>query len=162
MNPVTFRPFQAGDEVAFRELNEAWISQYFSIEPKDLEVLGDPVEHILRPGGEIVLALLGDRIVGCCALLAMADGGFELGKMAVAKECRGRGVGKAMLAHAIGRARALGAPRIYLETNTILPNAIHLYESQGFSHLPAERVRRSPYARSNLYMEMFLEGGSAK
>src|SRR5580658_8382066 len=125
MIPLTFRPFQAGDETAFRELNEAWISQYFEIEP-------------------IVLALLGDRIVGCCALLAMADGGFELGKMSVAEDCRGRGVGKAMLAHVIGRARALGAPRIYLETNTILPNAIHLYESHGFSHLPPERVRRSP------------------
>jgi putative acetyltransferase len=159
---VTFRPFQTGDEAVFRELNEAWIGQYFSIEAKDREVLGDPVAHILTPGGEIVIALLGDRIVGCCALLAMGDGGFELGKMAVSEECRGRGIGKAMLAHAIGRARELGARRLYLETNTKLPNAIHLYESHGFSHLPPERVRRSPYARSNLYMEMFLEGGLAK
>jgi len=162
MKSLTFRPFQSGDAAAFRQLNEAWITQYFSLEPIDRDVLGDPVEHILRPGGEIVLALLGDRVVGCCALLAMDGGGFELGKMAVAEDCRGRGIGKTMLAHVIERARALGAPRIYLETNTILPNAIHLYESHGFSHLPAERVRRSPYARSNLYMEMFLERGSEK
>ncbi len=162
MNPVTFRPFQTGDEAAFRELNEAWISQYFEIEPIDREVLGDPVAQILGPGGEIVIALLGDRIVGCCALLVMADGVFALGKMAVAEECRGRGIGKAMLAHVIGRAREIGARRLYLESNTKLPNAVHLYESHGFTHLPPERVRRSPYARSNLYMEMFLEGGSAK
>jgi putative acetyltransferase len=162
MIPLTLRPFRTGDETAFRELNEAWIRQYFAIEEKDREVLGDPVEHILRPGGVIVMALLGDRVIGCCALLAMVDGGFELGKMAVAEECRGRGVGKELLAHVIGRARALGAPRVYLETSTKLPNAIHLYESCGFSHLPPERVRRSPYARSNQYMEMFLDGGSAK
>ncbi len=156
MKPLTFRPFRPGDETAFRELNEAWIRQFFSMESKDIEVLGDPAEHILRPGGEIVMALLGDRIVGCCALLAMADGGFELGKMAVAEDCRGSGVGRAMLAYVIERARALGAPRVYLETNTKLSNAVHLYESQGFSHLPAERVRPSPYARSNMYMEMVL------
>ena len=156
MNPLTFRSFQPGDETAFRELNEAWIRQYFSIEPKDVEVLGDPVEHIIRAGGQIVMATIGDQAVGCCALLAMADGGFELGKMAVAEECRGQGVGKRLLAHVVERARQLGAKRLYLETSTRLPNAIHLYEAQGFTHLPPEHVRRSPYARSNQYMELFL------
>jgi putative acetyltransferase len=156
---LTFRPFQTGDETAFRELNEAWIRQFFTIEPKDVEVLGDPVQHILRPGGEIVMAILDCRPVGCCALLAMADGSFELGKMAVDEECRGRGVGKELLAQVVERARRMGAKRLYLETSTKLPNAIHLYESQGFRHLPPERVRQSPYARSNLYMEMFFDGG---
>ena len=156
MNPLTFRPFQPGDEAAFRELNEAWIRQYFSMEPKDAEVLGDPVEHILRPGGQIVMATIDDRAVACCALLPMADGGFELGKMAVAEECRGQGVGKKLLSYVVGRARQLGARRLYQETSTRLPNAIHVYEAQGFTHLSPERVRRSPYARSNVYMELFL------
>lgn len=156
MQSLIFRPFQAGDETAFRELNEAWIRQFFAIEAKDLEVLGDPVEHILRPGGEIVMAILDERPVGCCALLAMPEGSFELGKMAVAEEHRGRGVGKELLAAVVDRARQIGAKRLYLETSTKLPNAIHLYERQGFSHLPPERVRQSPYARSNVYMEMFL------
>jgi putative acetyltransferase len=150
---LIFRPFQPGDEAAFRELNEAWIRQFFAIEPKDLEVLGNPVENILRPGGEIVMAILDERPVGCCALLAMEDGSFELGKMAVAEECRGRGVGKELLAAVVNRARQIGAKRLYLETSTKLPNAIHLYEQQGFKHLPA---RQSPYARSNVYMELFL------
>ena len=73
MKPLTFRPFQTGDETAFRELNEAWISQYFSIELKDREVLGDPAQHILRPGGEILTVLLADRVIGCCALLGIAQ-----------------------------------------------------------------------------------------
>ena len=157
MTPLTFRLFQSGDETAFRELNEAWIRQYFSIEAKDEEVLGDPVGHILRPGGQIVMAILDGRVVGCCALLAMTDGAFEIGKMAVAEECRDGGIGRQLLAHVVEYARQLHAKRLYLETNTKLPNAVHLYEAQGFIHLPPERVRRSPYARSNLYMEMFLE-----
>jgi putative acetyltransferase len=119
-------------------------------------VLGDPVEHILRPGGEIVMAILGDRAIGCCALLAMGDGSFEIGKMAVSEESRGLGIGRKLLARVIDRAREMGATRLYLETNTKLPNAIHLYEAQGFVRLPPERVRQSPYTRSNVYMEMFL------
>jgi putative acetyltransferase len=156
MNALIFRPFEAGDETAFRELNEAWIQQFFAIESKDREVLGDPVGHILRPGGEIVIAVLGDRAIGCCALLAMGNGSFEIGKMAVSEERRGLGVGRKLLAQIIGRAREIGAKRLYLETSTKLPNAIHLYEAQGFTHLPPERVRQSPYARSDVYMEMFL------
>src|SRR5215469_10423089 len=156
MESLTFRPFQAGDEAAFHELNEAWIQQYFSIEPKDREVLGDPATHILRPGGEIVMATLDGRAVGCCALLAIGDGSFEIGKMAVAEESRGLGIGRKLLARVVERAREMRARRLYLESSTKLPNAIHLYEAQGFVRLPAERVKPSPYARSNVYMEMFL------
>jgi putative acetyltransferase len=82
---VTFRPFQSGDETAFRELKQAWIGRYFSIEPKDEEMLRDPAEQILQPGGQIVMATLADRAIGCCAILPMADGGFE-----IAKNGRGR------------------------------------------------------------------------
>jgi len=156
MKSPRFRPFQAGDETAFRELNEAWIQQFFSIEAKDREVLGDPVRYILRPGGEIVMAILGDRAIGCCALLAMGEGSFEIGKMAVSEESRGLGVGRKLLTRVVERAREMGAKRLYLETSTKLPNAIHLYEAQGFVRLAPERVRQSPYVRSDVYMEMFL------
>lgn len=157
MESLLFRMFESGDETAFRELNEAWIRRYFAIEPKDLEVLGDPRRHILDRGGEIVMALLDRKPVGCCALLAMPDDCFEIGKMAVAEQLRGRGIGRGLLAYAIQRGRDRGAKRLYLETSTKLPNAIHLYESQGFRHLPPERVQPSPYTRSDLFMEMFLE-----
>jgi hypothetical protein len=50
----------------------------------------------------------------------------------------------------------LFATRLYLETNSKLQNAIHVYESLGFTHLPAESVKPSPYARANVYMEMWL------
>ena len=157
MKSLLFRMFKSGDEDAFRELNEAWIRQYFAIEPKDLEVLGDPVRHILDHGGEIVMAVLDEKPVGCCALLAMPERSFEIGKMAVVEECRGQGIGRALLAHAIRRGHERGAKRLYLETSTKLPNAIHLYESQGFRYLRVERVQPSPYSRSDLFMEMFLE-----
>jgi GNAT superfamily N-acetyltransferase len=157
MECLLFRMFEPGDETPFRELNEAWIRHYFAIEPKDVEVLGDPVRHILDRGGDILMALVEGKPAGCCALLAMPERCFEIGKMAVAEEFRGRGIGRSLLAEAVKRGRERGAKRLYLETSTKLPAAIHLYESHGFRYLPPERVRRSPYARSDLYMEMFLE-----
>jgi GNAT superfamily N-acetyltransferase len=59
--------------------------------------------------------------------------------------------------YAIDRARSNGAKRLYLETSKKLPNAIHLYETVGFCHLPPERVKPSPYARAEVFMEMLLE-----
>jgi GNAT superfamily N-acetyltransferase len=152
-----FRPFRPGDETAFWELNEAWIRQIFAIEDKDIEVLRHPVEYILNPGGEIVMVDLSGRTIGCCALLVMpkhAETTFEIGKMAVVEELRGAGIGRKLLAHMIRRGWERGAQRLYLETSTKLPNAVHLYEALGFRHLPPERVTPSPYARSNVYMEL--------
>lgn len=156
---MTVRPFKTGDETAFRELNEAWIADIFVVEDKDWEVLNDPVGQILRPGGALLMAVEDGVAIGTCALLPMKDGAFEVAKMTVAEKCRGLGIGKKLLAHVIEYARAMGASRLYLETNNKLANAIHVYESLGFRHLPPELVHPSPYARANVYMELMLTVG---
>jgi len=156
LSQVEFRHFAPGDEAAFRELNEAWIGGHFVVEDKDREVLDDPVTHILRPGGALIMAVQDGVAIGTCALLAMEEGAFEVAKMTVAEQHRGLGVGRKLLAHVIEYARGNGAKRLYLETNNKLVNAIHVYESLGFRHLPAERVHPSPYARANVYMELWL------
>ncbi len=153
---ICYRTFQPGDETAFRELNEAWIKSLFAMEEKDHEILSDPATHILKPGGQIVMALDGDKAVGCCALLPKEVVCFELGKMAVHDSHRGKGIGRGIVQFAIEWARAAGAKRLYLESNAKLADAVHLYESCGFTHLPPERVKPSPYARSGVYMEMWL------
>ncbi len=153
---VAFRPFRSGDETAFKALNEAWIRLYFAMEKADLKALDDPEGYILKPGGAIVIAESGGVPVGTCALLAMGGGGFEVAKMAVAEHVQGQGIGKKLLAHVIEHARALGAKRMYLETNHKLQSAIHVYESLGFRHLPPEKIQPSPYARADVYMELSL------
>ena len=152
---LVLRTFQPGDEKAFRELNEAWISKYFALEPGDREVLNDPHEKILAPGGEIFFADLNGTIVGCCALVVIGAHEYELAKMTVAEDARGQGIGRKLLAFAIEHARTLGAHRLYLESNTKAAPAIHLYEELGFRHLPAPE-HASKYARANVFMEMFL------
>ncbi|HWC16357.1 MAG TPA: GNAT family N-acetyltransferase [Terriglobales bacterium] len=153
---IRVRPFQPGDEIAFRELNEAWIAKYFTIEEAERPYLEDPVGKILAIGGHIFLAVAGEDPVGCCALIPTQPGEFELAKMAVQESLRGRGIGRKILDYTIVQAKNIGATRLYLETNRKLANAIHLYESVGFQHVAPELVIPSPYARANVFMELSL------
>ena len=83
-------------------------------------------------------------------------GDFEVAKMAVTEGWQGRGIGRMILDAVIAEAKRIDARRLHLDTNSKLPSAIHLYESVGFRHLPAEQAKASPYARSNVSMEMML------
>jgi len=154
---VLIREFQPGDEAAFRRLNEEWIIQHFILEPKDEASLADPQGTILDHGGRIFFAVRADHLVECCALLAMAPGEFEVAKMAVTESSRRAGIGRRLLEKIIAEVHASGAHRLYLETNRQLVAAIRLYESLGFRHVPSERVVQSPYARANVYMELYLD-----
>lgn len=154
---VIIRDFEPGDEEDFRRLNEEWIVRYFEMEEKDRQSLLEPRQTILNGGGRILLAVRNGQAIGCCALKPMGEGEFEVAKMAVTPSAQGTGVGRRLLAGVIEAARSMGARRLYLETNHLLTPAIHLYESIGFRHIPAERVVPSPYARADVYMEMALE-----
>jgi len=148
---VDFEPRHAQ---AWRTLNEAWISRHFAIEPADAEVLADPVGKVIAPGGHIFMAEdAADRPVGCVGLKAMPDGGFEVIKMTVSEAARGTGLGRDLMQACIDRARALGAPRLYLETNSALGPALGLYRAMGFVDLPRQDT---PYARCDVWMALEL------
>jgi len=156
MTGLTIRSFQAEDAEAFRLLNEEWITRYFTLEEKDRETLGDPQRNILSKGGHIFVVVEGERCVGCVALIKMADGVFEVSKMAVSPELRGRGVGRRLLEYTVEQARRLGAKSLFLGSSTKLKNAVHLYESIGFKHVPPEKLPPMPYVRADVFMEMPL------
>jgi GNAT superfamily N-acetyltransferase len=153
---VEIRPFQTGeDAIAFKSLNEEWITRYFTLEPMDRQNLEDPEGRILRKGGHIFMAYFGRQAVGCVALIPMQGGVYELAKMAVTPEMRGLGIGRKLLQHAIAEAKQIGAKSLFLGSNSRLENAIHLYESVGFRHVPAHTLEM-PYARANVFMELPL------
>jgi N-acetylglutamate synthase-like GNAT family acetyltransferase len=153
---IEVRDFHAGDEEAFWSLNEAWISKLFVLEEKDRRTLREPYKYILALGGRIYMACRDGETVGCCALLKRDNGTYELGKMGVAEREQGKGVGRKLLEHAVADARKFGVRRLYLESNRKLVNAIHLYESIGFTHLDPADIVPSPYKRSDVFMEMIL------
>jgi putative acetyltransferase len=154
---LIIREFCPGDAADFRRLNEEWIVRYFvALEEKDEETLADPQGTILDRGGRIFLAVRDGRTVGCCALRRLTASEFEVAKMAVAVSSRRAGIGRSLLQKVIAEARGLGTHRLYLETNRKLEGAIRLYESLGFRHISADRVVPSPYARADVFMELFL------
>ena len=152
--PVRLRDFRPGDQAIFRQLNVEWISHYFALEPADLKALDHPEEYILRPGGSILLAEMGGAVVGTCALIKMAAGSYELGKMAVAPAAQGQRIGSLLGDAAVQRVRDLGGHRVYLESNSKLTAALGLYRRLGFRDLA--QPNPSPYARANVQMELLL------
>jgi len=153
---VEIRRFRPGDEADFKRLNEEWIVRHFALEDADRELLSAPGKHILEPGGEIWFAVAGGEAVGCCALVREEPGVYLVAKMGVTEACQGQGIGRKLLEAVIAGARAMGAARLYLESNRKLSSAIHLYESVGFRYMPPEESKPSPYARTNVAMEMAL------
>lgn len=154
---IAFRQLQLGEDgTAFKTLNEEWISRYFVLEKKDQETLGDPENTILRKGGKVFFVEMGGQTVGCVALIPMGGGVYELSKMAVSPAMRGQGIGRKLLEYAIAQARALEASSLFLGSNSVLKNAVHLYEAVGFTHVPAEKLPEMHYARADVFMEMGL------
>lgn len=155
---VQVRAYATGgaDAQAFRVLNEEWIQRHFALEAKDVATLADPEGTILAKGGRLLMAEVEGVAVGCVALIPMGGGMVELSKMAVAPAMRGRGLGRTLLLTAVTEARAMGARRIFLGSNTKLANAVHLYEAVGFRHVARERLPEMPYSRANVFMKMEL------
>lgn len=120
---------------AFHDINKEWIEAMFVLEPVDREVLENPREKIISPGGTILFVEAeGLGIVGTCALKPTGGGGYELTKMGVLESARGLGAGAFLLAATIARAQRIGADPLYLLTNKACAAAIHLYEKLGFCH----------------------------
>jgi putative acetyltransferase len=153
---LLIRPLRtAGDAAAFRALNEEWIARYFTIEEQDRRQLDDPIAAYVDTGGDILIAELDGRPVGCVALVPDGTGAYELSKMAVEPALRGQGAGRQILTAAIAHARRLGARSIFLGSSTRLANAVHLYEALGFRHVAPEQIHM-PYARADVFMELVL------
>lgn len=156
---LSLRAFQPELAEDFRRLNLEWLQRYFRVEPIDAQVMDDPQHHILDRGGSILFAALGDRIVGCGALLQESPGVYEVSKMAVTESAQGRGIGRALLRGLIEVFRARGGSRLFLESHSSLRAALALYVSEGFVLQPARRAD-SHYARSDVYM-IWQPGGEA-
>jgi putative acetyltransferase len=154
---VTICSSESGDDMtAFRVLNEEWITKFFAMEAKDREVLNDPDGKILAKGGRVFMAWVDGEEVGCVALIPMGDGVYELSKMAVSPQAQGKGIGRKLLLHCIAEGRVMGAKSLFLGSSTKLKNAVHLYESVGFRHVPEAELPKMDYARADVFMDLKL------
>lgn len=138
---------------AFFDLNIEWLETYFYVEDYDREVLSKPQQYILDRGGNLFFVVEDSLVCGTVALMPYDSTTFELTKMAVSPQLRGKKIGQQLMTHCIEFARKEGK-NLVLYSNTKLENAIHIYKKYGFIEIPVEAD--SPYNRSNIKMTLTL------
>lgn len=153
MDSITIIEFKDQYQEDFKKLNLEWLDKYKLTESHDLMVLDDPTATILERGGYIWLAKDGDRIVGSAALMKEHEGVYELAKMAVASDYRGRGISKLLIESCINKAKELKANKLLLFSNHQLKTALKLYEKYGFYYV---EVENSPFETADIKMELAL------
>jgi putative acetyltransferase len=144
-------PYREEYRADFERLNRAWIEQYFVLEEADREVFRDPAAAIIRPGGQIFFVVDGTEVLGTCAVVPHEPGVYEIAKMAVSPEARGKGYGDLLMDATMEFARRAGARRIVIVSNTVLAPAIRLYEKHGFVRVPLDAHER--FVRANIRLE---------
>lgn len=147
---VTIQLFTTEDQAFFEQVNREWIELFFEMEPIDRLVLEHPEEQIIKQGGCILMAYDETTPVGTVALKYMNAGVYELTKMAVDKNHRGKHIGKALGEAAIQKAIDLGAHTIILYSSSKLKPALALYSKLGFIEVPVD----GPYKRGDVKMKL--------
>jgi DNA-binding MarR family transcriptional regulator/GNAT superfamily N-acetyltransferase len=115
------------------------LSQYFAELNERFEIGFDPARSLYsdtrvfaRPSGAFVVARMRGRPIGCGAVKFKGKQPAEFKRMWIAKEARGLGLGKRLLAELENHARDAGAPAVRLESNRMLTEAIAMYRKAGY------------------------------
>ena len=134
----------------FIRLNEEWISTYFELEEVDRDLAANP-GRIIENGGYIFSLLVGEKVVGTCALFKESEGVFELARMAVSPEYQGLGYGKLLMNECFSVLKEIKASKVFLVSNTKLESAIAMYKAFDFNTV--QEGQHPLYSRANIVME---------
>lgn len=137
----------------FERINRQWVEQFFTLEEFDRKQLENPQEYIIDKGGTILFARDGETILGTVGLVKAGEQEFEMIKMGVSPEARGRGIGRLLGKAALEKARDMHGRKVVLYSNSKLEAALGLYKSIGFKEIP---MGCSQYGRCNVKMEIDL------
>jgi len=135
----------------FKRLNLEWLDKYNLTESHDLIILNDPQGIVLNSGGFIWLAKAGEEIVGSVGIMNEGEGIFEVIKMGVNENWRGKGIGKLLIEICLQKAKEIGVKRLILFSNHQLQTALSLYEKYGFKKV---EVTGAPFLTADVKMEM--------
>ncbi|WP_339758732.1 GNAT family N-acetyltransferase [Algoriphagus aquimarinus] len=153
MDQIEILPYSPELNPFFKSINQAWVEQFFSIEPFDQAQFDSPEETIVIPGGTIIYAKLGEGIVGTVGLHKVSDEVYELIKMGVAASAQGKGVGMILAKAILAKAKEMGAKKVVLYTHSKLAPALRIYEKLGFKEAELEEGK---YCRCDIKMELDL------
>ena len=154
MSQIRIVEYRPEHQPYFEKFNRDWIEEWFEMEPLDELVLTNPEQSILNPGGAILMAEYDGVIAGTVGLRKVDEYCYEFTKMAVDHHFRRKGIAEAISYASFRKAKALGAKRVILYSNTKNAGAIKLYEKIGFRHV---EVENDVYKRANVKMVIDME-----
>jgi putative acetyltransferase len=130
------RDWQAGDRTLAANLIASVLTEYgLSNEPEgaDQDVLQVETAY-WQTGGEFWVVEQAGRLVGTAGYYPIARGeqAVEIRKMYLLPEARGKGLGRFLLAQLEGAIAQKGFQQIWIETASVLAEAVKLYESSGY------------------------------
>jgi GNAT superfamily N-acetyltransferase len=118
----------------------AYVSEALLYDTTRLSALSEPIEEICASvaAGEVQVAKLGTRVVGAVRGVR-GDGECRVGRLVVAPDMQGRGIGAALL-RAVEERNTTGVRRFALFTGDRSAANIRLYRKAGYTETHREVV----------------------
>ncbi len=131
-------------------LNKAWIEESWNLEDSDKKDLLNP-DKIVHNGGQVFFALENQIAIGTVAMIKSSNERFELAKMTVQYNLRGKGIANMLMDECLKFAKQNNAKEIFLISNDSLIIARNLYDKYGFKEVELDSKK---YDRGNVKMNL--------
>ena len=141
MENLVIRNVVPEDNVLLAKLIRDVFDEYDA--PKKCTVYSDPATDALytlfkRDQAVLWVAEVDGKIAGCCGIYpteGLDKDCAELAKFYLAKEVRGKGIGKKLFGQCFQSAQQMGYKKLYLESMPQFSKAVSMYEKYGFRML---------------------------
>ena len=134
-------------------LNKAWIEESWHLEDSDKKDLLNP-DKIVENGGQVFFALENKIVIGTVAMIKSSDDRFELAKMTVQEDFRGKGAANMLMDECLKFVKQNNSREIFLISNDSLKIARNLYDKYGFKEVKLDSQK---YDRGNVKMKLTLD-----
>ena len=134
----------------FFVLNKVWIEESWILEESDKKDLLNP-KKIVDNGGQVFFAVEDQSAVGTVAMIKSSEYKFELAKMTVKENYRGKGIANMLMDQCLDFAKQKNAKEIFLISNDSLTIARNLYDKYGFKEVDLDSQK---YDRGNVKMTL--------
>jgi len=135
-NGFLIRSWEKRDRAVVREIISQILTEYgLTFDPKDADRDVVEVEQFYQEtGGEFWVVEQEAKIVGTAGYYPISRGNkaVEIRKMYLLPIVRGKGLGTYLLKRLESAIAAQGYEEIWLETATVLKEAVQLYENKGY------------------------------
>ena len=153
ISKICIQKYETKFDNDFFVLNKVWIEESWILEESDKKDLLNP-DKIVHNGGQVFFALENQKVIGTVAMINSSDDRFELAKMTVQEDFRGKGIANMLMDECLKFAKENKANEIFLISNDSLTIARNLYDKYGFKEIDLDSQK---YDRGNVKMRLTLE-----